>query len=98
MTRYVLGVDLGTGGPKVALASTDGVVVGHEKEPVELRLVPGGGVEQDPDDWWRAIVSASRRLRERHPREYGRVTAMCMSSQWGGLVPVDDTAGTCTPR
>ncbi|HET9022756.1 MAG TPA: FGGY-family carbohydrate kinase [Ornithinibacter sp.] len=89
MTRHVLGVDLGTGGPKVALASTDGVVVGHEKEPVGLRLVPGGGVEQDPDDWWRAIVSASRRLRERHPREYGQVTAMCMSSQWGGLVPVD---------
>jgi xylulokinase len=73
----------------VALVSTGGMLVGHEKETVGLRLVPGGGAEQDPDDWWRAIVTASARLRERHPQEYGRVTAVCMSSQWGGLVPVD---------
>ncbi len=89
MTGFVLGVDLGTGGPRVALAGTDGVLVGHEKESVGLRLLPGGGAEQDPDDWWRAIVTASARLRARHPAEFGQVTAMCMSSQWGGLVPVD---------
>jgi len=86
---FVLGVDLGTGGPRVALAGTDGVLVGHEKETVELHLLPGGGAEQDPDDWWRAILAASGRLRERHPEQYARVTAICMSSQWGGLVPVD---------
>ena len=34
MTAFVLGVDLGTGGPRVALAGTDGVLVGHEKETV----------------------------------------------------------------
>ncbi|GAA4404881.1 FGGY-family carbohydrate kinase [Fodinibacter luteus] len=89
MTGFVLGVDLGTGGPRVALAGTDGVLVGHAKEPVDLRLLPGGGAEQDPDHWWRAIVTASRRLRARHPQQYAQVTAICMSSQWGGLVPVD---------
>jgi xylulokinase len=88
VSGYVLGVDLGTGGPRVALAGTDGALVDHEKESVDLRLLPGGGAEQDPDDWWRAIVAASGRLRGRHPTEYGQVTAMCMSSQWGGLVPV----------
>ena len=92
MSRFDLGVDLGTGGPRVALAGTDGMLVGHEKETVGLRLLPGGGAEQDPDDWWQAILSAGRRLRARHPMEYGQVAAICMSSQWGGLVPVD-TAG-----
>ena len=58
MSGFVLGVDLGTGGPRVALAGTDGVLVGHEKETVDLRLLPGGGAEQDPDDWWRAILAA----------------------------------------
>ena len=76
MSGFVLGVDLGTGGPRVALAGTDGVLVAHEKETVELRLLPGGGAEQDPDDWWRAILAASSRLRERHPAEYARVTAI----------------------
>ena len=40
MNGFVLGVDLGTGGPRVALAGTDGVLVGHEKETVELHLLP----------------------------------------------------------
>jgi xylulokinase len=31
-------------------------------EPVEVRHLPGGGAEQDPDDWWRAIVAAAGRL------------------------------------
>ena len=89
MSGFVIGVDLGTGGPRVALASTDGVLVAHEKETVCLRLLPEGGAEQDPDDWWHAIRTACTRLRDRHPLEYGEVTAICMSSQWGGLVPVD---------
>jgi xylulokinase len=89
VSGFVLGVDLGTGGPRVALMGTDGVLVGHEKERVGLRLGPAGAAEQDPDDWWGAIVTASRRLRDRHPGEYAAVTAICMSSQWGGLVPVD---------
>ena len=61
-TRYVLAVDLGTGGPKVALVSTDGDIIGHEFEKTELLLFPGGGAEQDPDDWWRAITTAAKRL------------------------------------
>jgi len=60
--RYVLAVDLGTGAPKVALVSTDGDIVGHEFEKTDLLLLPGGGAEQDPDDWWRAITTAAERL------------------------------------
>ena len=50
-TKYTLAVDLGTGGPKVALVSMEGDVVGHEYETNELIFFPEGGVEQDPDDW-----------------------------------------------
>ncbi len=46
--KVVLAVDLGTSGPKVALVSTGGAVLGHEFEPVELLLLPGGGAEQRP--------------------------------------------------
>lgn len=42
-TKYILAIDLGTGGPKVALVSTDGEIVGHEFEKTELLLLPGGG-------------------------------------------------------
>lgn len=88
-TRYVLGVDLGTGGPKVALADTGGTLLGYEAEKVGITLLPGGGAEQDPDEWWRAIADATRRLLARHLAPVEDIAAVCMSSQWGGLVPVD---------
>lgn len=87
--RHVLGVDLGTGGPKVVLATTDGVLLGHEAEKVPLVLLAGGGAEQDPDAWWHAIVTATRRLLARDLAPADSVAAICMSSQWGGVVPVD---------
>jgi len=87
---YVLGIDLGTSGPKVALVSSRGEVIDWEFEPTALELLPGGGAEQDPRDWWRAIDVAARRLldREAVPRE--RVYAIGVTAQWSGTVAVDE--------
>jgi xylulokinase len=91
--RLVLGVDLGTGGPKVALADTRGRILAHAKAPVPLRLLPGGGAEQDPADWWAAIRAAAKQVLADADAALGhdaapRVAAVCFSSQWGGTVPV----------
>ncbi len=84
--KVVLAVDLGTSGPKVALVSTDGAVLGHEFEPVELLLLPGGGAEQRPDEWWTAITTASRRLLGRGLVDPGAVVAVSCTAQWSGTV------------
>jgi xylulokinase len=86
---YVLAVDLGTGGAKVALVSTTGTVLDHDFAPTGVRLLPDGGAEQDPDDWWAAIVTATRSVVGRAGLPPERIVAACMSSQWGGTVPVD---------
>jgi xylulokinase len=89
-TPYVLAVDLGTGGPKVALVSaTDGTIPGWEFEPNDLILLPGGGVEQDPDQWWSTITAAARRLLARELVRREDVVAVSVTSQWMGTVPVD---------
>ncbi|MBC8458503.1 MAG: hypothetical protein H8D67_10965, partial [Deltaproteobacteria bacterium] len=49
-TKYILTIDLGTSGPKVALVSTDGVVADYEFEKTQLFLIPDGGAEQDPGE------------------------------------------------
>ena len=87
--RCVLAVDLGTGGPKVALVSVDGRVVGSEFEPVELLLLDGGGVEQRPADWWTAITTATKRLLARDLVPADGIIAMACTGQWSGTVAVD---------
>ena len=64
---FVLAVDLGTGGPKVAVVSPTGRIAASASEPVALHLLPGGGAEQDPAAWWAAIVAAARRALEQSP-------------------------------
>jgi xylulokinase len=88
--QLLLGVDLGTGGPKVALCTASGEILGLESASVETRLLPGGGAEQDPEDWWQAITACTRRLLAGHPGAAGQVAAICFSGQWGGTVPVDE--------
>src|SRR3990170_3150182 len=88
-TAYVLAFDLGTGGPKVALVATDGEVVGHEVEKTDLILLPGGGAEQDPSDWWGAISSGAKKLLARSLVPADRIVGIGVTAQWMGTVAID---------
>src|SRR5580658_9146539 len=90
---FVLAVDLGTGGPKVAVVSARGAIVASAAEPVALRLLPGGGAEQDPEAWWSAIVTAARRALEQSSVRPSSVVGVGCTAQWSGTVAVDE-AGT----
>src|SRR5512136_2623892 len=85
----ILAVDLGTSGMKVALITTHGQVLGWESQPIGLRLASDGGAEQSPEEWWQALITATRRLIARNlaPRE--AIKAICCSTQGEGTVPVD---------
>jgi xylulokinase len=87
--QHVLAIDLGTGGPKVALVTTDGAITAHEFEATELILLPGGGAEQDPDGWWRAITASVRRLLAGGHVPIDDIVAVSVTSQWSGTVAVD---------
>ncbi len=49
---YVLAIDLGSGGHKIALVSDTGHVVASADEQITTLMLPGGGAEQDPEEWW----------------------------------------------
>ncbi len=87
--EYILAIDLGTGGPKVALFSAAGEIAGYEVETTTLHLTPDGGAEQDPDDWWRAVMAAARRLLARGLVPAERIVALSCTAQWMGTVALD---------
>ena len=93
----VLAVDLGTGGPKVALVAENGVIVSSASEPVSLQLLPGGGAEQDPEEWWAAVTRAARRVLDGAPVTPAQVVGVGCTAQWSGTVAVDRQGSPLRP-
>lgn len=87
--QYALAVDLGTGGPKVALVGLDGTIADREIGSTRLMLGPDGRAEQDPDDWWRSITGAVQRVTTRGSVAPEAVAVVCVTSHWSGTVAVD---------
>lgn len=93
----VVAVDLGTGGPKVAVVSSRGRIVAHASRPVALHLLPGGGAEQDPDEWWTAICDAAGEVLQRAVVDRGQLLGVGCTAQWSGTVAVGDEGRPCMP-
>ncbi|MBF0452464.1 MAG: FGGY-family carbohydrate kinase [Candidatus Magnetomorum sp.] len=86
--QYTLAVDLGTSGPKVALISMKGDIVTSVVESTDLILKPGGGAEQDPDNWWSAIKKGIHRILASGSVNKNQIVAVCCATQWSGTVPI----------
>ncbi len=86
---YILAIDHGTSGCKVAVISIDGEVADFEFEPTPLYFFPGGGVEQDPEDWWNGIVNATKKLLSREKVSPRDIVSVAVSSTFSTTVAVD---------
>jgi xylulokinase len=87
--EYVLAIDLGTSGPKVALYSTKGDPVAYEFAPTPVHLLPNGGAEQNPEDWWNAMQWGVQKLLAQGLAPVEQIVALCLTTQWSGTVAVD---------
>jgi xylulokinase len=59
--QYLLAYDVGTTGMKTCLFSAGGhlELVASALAKYPLYLFEGGGAEQDPEDWWKAMVTTT---------------------------------------
>jgi xylulokinase len=87
--KYILAFDHGTSGVKVAIVSIYGEILDFMFEKTQLFLKGEGGAEQDPDEWWRAIITTSKRLLDKELVPVEDIVAISSSSQWSGTIPVD---------
>ena len=88
--KFILAIDLGTSGPKVALFSTQGELIGSEFEETQLLLSHGGGAEQSTDGWWDAIQKAVKRLLAKGFISNDDIVGIATTGQWSGTVAVNE--------
>ncbi|TXT61256.1 MAG: Xylulose kinase [Promethearchaeota archaeon] len=94
--KYILAIDHGTNGPKASIVSTHGDIVNWAFEEVPLYVSKGGKAEQDPNEWWEAIVKASNRVIDDCDIHSENVVGVCNTSQWSGTVPIDKDGNNLT--
>jgi xylulokinase len=89
-TKYVLVIDLGTGGPKVGLVDQQGGVASSASAPVQMFFLPGGGVEHDPAEWWSAITACVKKVIQSSGVSSTSIVAVAVTSMWSVILPVDE--------
>lgn len=87
--RYVLAVDLGTSGPKVALVGDDGEVAAQTARAVETRRLAPDAAEQDPEEIWDATIAAILEVVDAAPHAVDGIVGVVCASQFSSIVPVD---------
>ena len=85
----ILGIDIGTTGTKSALFTIDGVLMDSEYISYKTSYPRETWVEQNPDDWWKALIGTVRPLVSRNNDRF-HVVSMSLSAQGGCLILLDE--------
>ena len=98
MSKYVLGLDVGTGSSRALLMDASGRVAASATEEHQPFASPQiGWAEQEPEDWWRATGLAVRKsLHQGHVRA-DQVCCVGLSGQMHGTVLLDDSGAVVRP-
>lgn len=97
MEQYILAHDLGTSGNKATLYRTDGTLMASVVESYGISYPHPGWVEQNPEDWWRAVCRTSRALLERARIAASSVACVSFSAQMMGCLLVDQNGNPLRP-
>jgi len=88
--KYVLGIDLGTGGPKVGLVDLEGKVISSAIGVTQLVFLPNGGAEHDPAEWWSVISTCVKKVIHEASVPPDDIIAVGVTSMWSVTLPVDE--------
>ena len=86
--RLLVGLDVGTSGAKCIVCDEEGRVLASSTQEYPLYTPRPGWAEQNPEDWWQAVVRGLRAILPKVPKE--DIVGISFSGQMHGLVPLDD--------
>ena len=86
--RWILAVDLGNGGPKVAVCSLEGEVRRTAMRSVHTQVGLDGAATQDATEWWIGLREAAREAIDGADADREALHAVAITGQFGSSVPV----------
>lgn len=91
MKKYVISYDIGTTGVKTCIFEIESEIklISAAMEGYQLYILPGGGAEQDPDEWWAALCSTTNKVFSQCDIKPEQIEGISFCSQMQGLVLVD---------
>jgi xylulokinase len=98
MDKYVVGIDVGTGGTRALIIGADGKLVAsatEEHEPFASSQI--GWAEQRPEDWWRAASAATRKATSAAKLKPEQIACVGFSGQMHGAVMLDERGEVVRP-
>jgi xylulokinase len=95
-TEALLALDVGTSGCRAELLTLEGRPLGRCYREYGIQTPAPGAAEQDPEQWWQAVVACARGARDECP-EGARVVAVGLSVQGHTWLPVDAAGQALRP-
>jgi xylulokinase len=87
---YLIGIDIGTSGTKSLICDERGKVVATATAPHVLLTPRPGWTEQDPRDWWNAVVKSTKAVLKAAKLKANDISAIGLSGQMHGSVFLGD--------
>jgi len=85
---WILAIDHGNGGPKVAVVSLEGELRSVAVRPVHVYIGLDGAATQDPVEWWAELREAAREAIVAADADGDGLHAVAITGQWASSVPV----------
>ncbi len=85
--KIVIAHDVGTSSVKSALIDNHGTVLGHTTHSYPLYYPQPGWVEQEPQDYWDAIVANTKKLTQNTDKD--KISGIVFTTQAMGIIPID---------
>ena len=98
MSRYTIGIDVGTGGTRALMVDEKGTLIGSAThEHAQFASPQNGWAEQDPHDWWNACQKAVGKLLKQTGVSKNEIVAVGLAGQMHGAVLLDEKEEVLRP-
>lgn len=87
--KFVIAHDVGTSSVKAVLIDIEGNIIASSEEEYGFTYPNPGWVEQDPEDYWRAIVVSTRSVLNASKAQSSAIVGIVFTTQAMGIIPID---------